>query len=106
MSKVYIGIDGGGTKTAFLLMDSKGNRLGEIKSTTIHVKQESPENIRSIIFDSVNILLDQAGKTIEDLGYLFAGVPAYGEFLETEEVFDSIFEDLVGSGDSATIMTL
>lgn len=96
MSKLFLGIDGGGTKTAFAICDEKGNILIKDVSSTIHVKQASPEKIREVIFETTERMLDSLGKNKEDLTYLFAGVPACGEFSEIPLVFEPIFTDLIG----------
>lgn len=98
MSDLYIGIDGGGTKTAFAICDQKGNVLAKDVNSTIHIKQNSKENIEKLINDSINKMLKELNKSIEDIKYLFAGVPACGEFPEVEEIFDNIFDNLVGNG--------
>lgn len=98
MSKVYIGIDGGGTKTAFAIVDQEGKLLARELGTTIHIKQASPENLKELIHTKVRAMIKEIGKTKEDIGHLFAGVPAYGEFSEIIDVFDPIFEELVGPG--------
>ncbi len=45
----YLGIDGGGTKTAFVLIDNKGNKVAEIEKSTCHHLQVGIEGFENII---------------------------------------------------------
>lgn len=98
MKQLFIGIDAGGTKTAFVVVDELGNILQKEVSTTIHIKQESKENIKNIIFTTVNSMLEKLGKTTDDVAHLFAGIPGCGEFPEVQVVFDEIFRELLAEG--------
>ena len=97
MSKVYIGIDAGGTKTAYAISDIKGNILVKRETTTIHAKQVSEDKIKEIVFTTVESMLNEIGKTKEDIGYLFAGLPGFGEFPEVMELFNKLFTELLGN---------
>lgn len=98
MTELYIGIDGGGTKTAFKIVDKNGNTLAKEISSTIHIKQDTAENIRNIIISSVDNMLNSINAKREDIKHIFTGIPAYGEFSEIPGVFNPIFEELVGNG--------
>lgn len=97
MSKIYIGIDAGGTKTAFAACDKDGNVLLIKQTSTIHAKQVSEEEVKNTIFTTVRVILDELGIKIEDIGYIFAGVPGFGEFPEIMEIFDKLFLELLGN---------
>ncbi|MDO4604396.1 MAG: ROK family protein [Helcococcus sp.] len=96
MSDLYIGIDGGGTKTAFVVIDENGKILAKENSSTIHIRQQSKENIKKIIFETIDNMLESIGKKRSDINYLFAGVPGSGDLPEVPSVFDPIFDELVG----------
>lgn len=96
MSGLYIGIDGGGTKTAFVVIDEKGKILAKKNAPTIHIRQQSKENIKKIIFETIDNMLEELGKTRADIDYLFAGVPGSGDLPEVPHVFEPIFDELVG----------
>lgn len=96
MKDLYIGIDGGGTKTAFIVVDERGNVLSRETSSTIHIRQQSKENIKKIIFENIDKMLNELDSSREDIKYLFAGVPGSGDLPEVPGVFDPIFTELVG----------
>lgn len=96
MSNLYIGIDGGGTKTAFVVIDKNGRILAKETNSTIHIRQQSEENIKKIIFETIDNMLKTLDKTRADIAYLFAGVPGCGDLPEVPKVFDPIFDELVG----------
>ena len=98
MSKVYIGIDAGGTKTAYLMIDENGKILEKESGPTVHIKQASEEDIRYSIEKSINTLLERAGKEISDIGHLFAGLPGFEAFPEVKILFSDIFSKLLGDG--------
>ncbi len=98
MQNIFIGADGGGTKTKIQVEDQKGNILG--------VGRSGPGNIRTSVKNSWNSImtglheaLDQAGLKLDDPGYAFhagfglAGyeVPeAIREFLNCPHPFKTI----------------
>lgn len=98
MSKVYIGIDAGGTKTDYLMIDESGKILERESGSTIHIKQTNEENIRTSLENTINAMLDKSGKQISDVGHLFAGIPGYGEFPEVELLFNDIFSKFLSDG--------
>lgn len=78
--RCYLGIDGGGTKTAFCLVSEEGRPLAEHSCGSIHLKQvEETEWLRRLR-EGRDTVLKIAGLSPEHLSGTFAGVPGYGEF--------------------------
>lgn len=76
---MFIGVDGGGSKTALVLID----REGAVRAT--HVAGGSyyltlgMEALGTLISTSVEALLGKARVSARDVEYAFFGLPAYGE---------------------------
>lgn len=51
---LYIGIDGGGTKTKMVLFDENGFRLKELILPTVHVLTQPQDQSIEILRDGVN----------------------------------------------------
>jgi len=95
MSGLFLGIDGGGTKTAFVLVDEIGRLLARHESTTSYYIEIGFDALRALLRDGVQAALRQAGVTAGDVSYTFAGLPAHGEDSELLGAFDSLLNDVV-----------
>lgn len=93
----FLGVDGGGTKTEFLLIDENGEILGHVKKPTCHYKQTSIENFRSVIESGIFDICTQVGINVSQIDYTFVGIPGYGEIVEDVKILDSIVEDILAS---------
>ena len=62
----YIGIDGGGTKTNFILFDSDKNSIASVLMPTIHPAQTSFKEAVSVLTDAKEKLLEN----INDSDYI------------------------------------
>ena len=76
---MYLGIDGGGTKTALVLID----REGAIRATHLapgsYYLAIGLDALGTLLEDGVNAVLAKAGLRAEDVDFTFLGLPAYGE---------------------------
>lgn len=81
--EIFLGVDGGGTKTLFLL--EKNGEKFESKQKTIHPKQVSKEEYFEIMEKGINEVLKKAGISPNEITYTFVASPGYGQFPETEE---------------------
>jgi len=75
----YLGVDGGGTKTRFALIDADGRLLGEAELGTTYHPHVGLDGVRAILAEGVTAVLGTAGRTLADIGHAFFGLPAYGE---------------------------
>ena len=76
---VYLGVDGGGTKTRFALVDADGRLLAEAQLGTTYHPHVGLDGVRAILSKGVAEVLAATGCTPADIGYAFFGLPAYGE---------------------------
>ncbi|MDD7305229.1 MAG: BadF/BadG/BcrA/BcrD ATPase family protein [Peptoniphilaceae bacterium] len=95
MKNVFLGVDGGGTKTAFLL-EKDGEKFESIEKT-IHPMQASKEEFRDRIKAGIKAVVAKAGLDISDIAYTFVAVPGFGQYPETEAYIFATIEDILGS---------
>ncbi|WP_457323420.1 N-acetylglucosamine kinase [Roseateles sp. P5_E11] len=95
MSGLFLGIDGGGTKTAFVLVDEIGRLLARHESTTSYYIEIGFNALRALLCDGVQAALRQAGVAASDVSYAFAGLPAHGEDSELLGTFDALLTGVV-----------
>lgn len=93
--EIYLGVDGGGTKTAFLL-DVDGERF-ESKQITIHPKQVTKQQFFEIMKLGVDEVCDEAGIGPEEIIYTFVAAPGYGQYPDTEAYIDEGIREAIGS---------
>ena len=91
----YIGIDGGGTKTEFVIADESGKVLSTYLDETIHYGQIGFEKMLSRVQEGINKLLVNIDVKFEEVIGIGIGVPGYGEVekdsLEIEKVLKQSF---------------
>ncbi len=75
--KYYIGIDGGGTKTAFVCYDEANNLVASCVRPSCHILQVDDEKAVSILRSGIEELLDLA--KIKGEAYICAGLAGYGK---------------------------
>ncbi|EEI86088.1 BadF/BadG/BcrA/BcrD ATPase family protein [Anaerococcus lactolyticus ATCC 51172] len=96
MSKdIYLGVDGGGTKTAFIL--EKDGEVFLHKEGTIHLSQISREEFKKRIGNAVENLTKQAGISSDEIAYTFVSVPGYGQYPEDEAFIDESLREILGT---------
>ena len=93
--EIYLGVDGGGTKTAFLL-DVYGKRF-ESKQITIHPKQVTKQQFFEIMKLGVGDVCQEAGIDPEEILYTFVAAPGYGQYPDTEAYIDEGIREAIGS---------
>lgn len=93
--EIYLGVDGGGTKTAFLL-DVDGKRF-ESKQITIHPKQVTKQQFFEIMKLGVGDVCKEAGIDPEEILYTFVAAPGYGQYPDTEAYIDEGIREAIDS---------
>jgi N-acetylglucosamine kinase-like BadF-type ATPase len=76
---LYLGVDGGGTKTALMLIDSDG----EIRATHVapgaYYLSIGLDALGALLAEAVRAVLDKAAVAPDALDFAYFGLPAYGE---------------------------
>jgi N-acetylglucosamine kinase-like BadF-type ATPase len=92
---MYLGVDGGGTKTAFVLIDQHGNVLAEHEEPTCYHIQVGIEGTEKVIHQGILKTLSKANKEVNDLTFAFFGLPAFGEDNKVDKIVDLIPADIL-----------
>lgn len=94
--KVFLGVDGGGTKTQFVLADGDGNLLGSVMGEGSYHLEIGMAGLRRVLATGVADVLAQAAVDGGRVEHAFFGIPAYGEDSEAQALLDAIPEALLG----------
>jgi len=87
--KTYLGVDGGGSKTDFPLIDESGLVLARHGAGPAYYLETGLDGLRSLLAGGIAATLAQGAVTPESLGYAFFGLPAYGEDSTLLRVLDA-----------------
>jgi N-acetylglucosamine kinase-like BadF-type ATPase len=77
--RTYLGVDGGGTKTEFLLIDESGRVLATNRAGSAYYLETGVEALRAMLASGIEATLAQGSISPADLTFAFLGLPAYGE---------------------------
>ncbi len=75
----YIGIDGGGTKTIFCLLNEEGTVLSAYKAGSASYKQIGMDGVTALLQKGILALLQKAGISEKNNFRTCFGMPTYGE---------------------------
>ena len=89
-----LGIDGGGTKTCFLLADAEGNIVSHVNTSGIDFNYIGVEGVKNVIEGGVREILDQSGCKLPDITVVCAGIPCFGEYFEWDDICTKYFSTL------------
>lgn len=91
----FLGIDGGGTKTAFLLMDADGAVLARGQKGTAYYPQIGVDALRAMLHEGISETLAAAGLEPSALAFTCIGLPSYGEDSTLTATLDAIAAPLL-----------
>jgi N-acetylglucosamine kinase-like BadF-type ATPase len=93
---VYLGVDGGGTKTEFVCIDERRQVVARaLTGTTYHLQVGLDEAIRRL-GEGIDAVCAQAGLAPAELGHAFFGLPAFGEDAAIDPLLDAACGRLLG----------
>ncbi|WP_432543299.1 N-acetylglucosamine kinase [Kineococcus sp. SYSU DK002] len=91
----YLGMDGGGTKTAFVLVDADGAVVArDQQPSCYYFGRDGLAPVERIVADGVAAVT--AGIDADDLGFAFFAFPGYGEFSADVPALDALPEKVLG----------
>jgi N-acetylglucosamine kinase-like BadF-type ATPase len=93
---LYLGVDGGGTKTRFALIDADGAQLAEAQLGTTYHPQIGLDGVHAVLAEGVAQTLAQVERTPHDITQAFFGLPAYGEDSRASAALQAIPAQLLG----------
>jgi N-acetylglucosamine kinase-like BadF-type ATPase len=94
----YLGVDGGGTKTSFLLLNEDGRAAGSATLGTLDWFQIGPDGIRNTLAEGIGQVCVQAGIDPSQLAYAVLGIPCLGdELIDEVPIVEEFVRDVLGS---------
>ena len=94
--KYVIGVDGGGTKTAFALADLQGKILCQIVLPSISYREHGMERVSTCLREGVAWLLNAASASAAQVVTAAVGVPCYGENPQEDLVLEHTVQEALG----------
>jgi N-acetylglucosamine kinase-like BadF-type ATPase len=95
-SSYFLGVDGGGTKTSFILTDGEGHELARHEGGSSYHIQVGFEGLHALLQDGVLAVLGKAGVSADAVDFAFFGLPAHGEDAQVQPFLDVIPEAVLG----------
>ena len=94
---LYLGVDGGGTKTRFALMDDDGQLVAQAQTGTTYHPEVGFDGVQRILTEGIASVLAQVGVAdVGALAYAFFGLPAHGEDTRATARLDAIPAQVLG----------
>lgn len=95
---MFLGVDGGGTKTAYAVIDAGGRvRAQHVGPSVSHLVAGFP-HAQEVLSDGIKAVLAKAELTPSDLTFSFLGLPSYGEDSATLPQLDALPVSLLKNG--------
>ena len=92
---MYLGVDGGGTKTAFALIDGDGALKASHVGASIDYLADGIAVARARLIDGIRATLARRSLAPAGIAFAFFGLPAYGEDGETIAALDAMPSELL-----------
>jgi N-acetylglucosamine kinase-like BadF-type ATPase len=93
---MFLGVDGGGTKTAFALIDRQGQVLARNEQSSAYYLEVGMEGAADVLARGCAGLFAAAGVTANDIAFAFFGLPAYGEDRAVQLQLDALPRAVLG----------
>jgi N-acetylglucosamine kinase-like BadF-type ATPase len=86
----YLGVDGGGSKTAFALIDADGRVIARATAPSSYYFAEGFGVVERVLTQGITDICAQAGIATTDIDAAFFGLPGYGEASADVEQLDAV----------------
>lgn len=93
---LYLGVDGGGSKTAFVCLDEAHRLVARAETGGTYHLQIGLEGVRARLADGIGAIRSQLGAGAPDFAYAFFGLPAFGEDAAVDPELDRAAGALLG----------
>jgi N-acetylglucosamine kinase-like BadF-type ATPase len=94
--RFFLGIDGGGTKTRFALIDAALRPVADAQLGTTYHPDVGIDGVRSTLAQGIRQVLSATGIDASRLDHAFFGLPAYGEDSVITPALDAMPRTLLG----------
>jgi len=95
---MFLGVDGGGTKTALCLIDREGRMVAQAQAPSCYYFTEGIGLVRRVLQQGVEEVCRQASITPADIDHAFIGLPSYGEVSGDVPALDAVPGEVIGHG--------
>ncbi|GAY18164.1 N-acetylglucosamine kinase [Mycobacterium sp. shizuoka-1] len=92
----YLGVDGGGSKTAFALIDDTGHVLARATAPTSYYFNDGFEVVEKSLAQGITDICTQTGIVTADIDAAFFGLPGYGEASGDIAQLDAVGAGILG----------
>ncbi|MGM8929906.1 N-acetylglucosamine kinase [Salinicola halophyticus] len=93
---MFLGVDGGGTRTSFCLLNEPGRVVATFQAGTCYYLSIGLEASRQVLADGVEQVCKKAGIAPAEIAYAFFGLPAYGEGSSVIDTLNAMPRDILG----------
>jgi N-acetylglucosamine kinase-like BadF-type ATPase len=93
---MFLGVDGGGTKTAFALVDGAGNVLARHEDSGTYHVEVGIDGVAAVLRRGCDAVLAAAGVQASDVAWAFFGLPAHGEDRAADPLLDALPHAVLG----------
>jgi N-acetylglucosamine kinase-like BadF-type ATPase len=95
---MFLGVDGGGTKTAFALIDRQGQVLARNEQSSAYYLEVGMEGAADVLARGCAGLFATAGVSANDVTFAFFGLPAFGEDRAVQLQLEALPRAVLGHG--------
>lgn len=95
---MFLGIDGGGTKTAFTLIDGEGRVRALHVDGSLYHPEVGLDAVAQVLRRGVAAVLQAAGANTQALTFSFIGLPCHGEDSRLQPRLDALPQGLLPAG--------
>lgn len=89
---LYLGIDSGGTKTKFILINDKAETIAESTQSASHYLQVGLDGLSKVMRKGLEDCLSQAGAEKEDIKHCFASVAGFGDIEKDNVIIENVIK--------------
>ncbi len=93
---LFLGVDGGGTKTRFILARTGGTTVAEALRGPCYYPQVGLDGLREVLAGGLSEVTSAAGIAAADIAHAFFGIPAYGEDSAATRAIERLPASLLG----------
>jgi N-acetylglucosamine kinase-like BadF-type ATPase len=94
--KLFLGVDGGGTKTHFVLINHEGTAVALSEGPSSYHLQIGIDGLRDVLAKGIAAACGRAGIGASEVAYAFFGIPAHGEDSVLQPQLDALPGPLLG----------
>jgi N-acetylglucosamine kinase-like BadF-type ATPase len=92
----YLGVDGGGSKTAFALIDAAGHVIARATAPPSYYFNDGFDVVERALAQGIADICRQAAIAASDIDAAFFGIPGYGEASDDVERLDAVPSNVLG----------